>query len=107
MRKVLILTSVSAAAILIAVGSASAGGDRHVRGAGSGTVTTSAGNNSGPVMRDHRGGSSQGGSQTGGWGNATVRDHRSGSGGSHTSGWGDGAKVRDHRKPIVTLKGPF
>jgi hypothetical protein len=35
---------------------------------------------------------------------AKVRDHRSGS--SQSGGWG-GAKVRDHRKPIVELKGPF
>lgn len=65
-----------------------------------GTLTTSARNNGGPVVRDHRSG----------WGNAKVRDHRSGSsqsGGSHPRGWGDGAKVRDHRKPIVELKGPF
>lgn len=103
MRKNVILTSVSAAGSLFVVGSAASGGDRRdvrVAHVGSGTLTTSARNNGGPVVRGHRSGR----------GHAEVRDHRSGSSqsrGSHPSRWADGAKVRDHRKPIVELKGPF
>jgi hypothetical protein len=85
MRKLLIVVPVSAITILMAANS-----------------VAFAGGNSGPIVRDHRNGSSQGGSSTS-WGDGTVRDHRHGS----TSGWGDGANVRDHRKPIIEFKGLF
>lgn len=106
MRKLLIVVPVSVMTILTAANTtAFAGGNGHASVTRTSTVrlTANAGNNSGPVVRDHRNGSSQGGSSTG-WGNgANVRDHRSGS----TSGWGDGANVRDHRKPLIEFHGLF
>jgi hypothetical protein len=105
MRKFLIMVPVSAMAVLMAASPAAFAGGHGQAGitrANTVRLTADAGNNGGPVVRDHRDGSSQGGSPTG-WGDGTVRDHRSGS----ASGWGDGANVRDHRKPIIEFRGLF
>jgi hypothetical protein len=70
----------TAGVLLVAAASPSQAGNtvRDHRGSGNGGS---------PTVHDHRTGS--------GWGNGQVRDHRS------------KPTVRDHRKPIVTIKGPF
>ncbi len=77
----LAVASTAGALLIAAAGPSQAGGGvRDHRGSGNGGSAT---------VRDHR--------TSGGWGHGQVRDHRGKS----------NPQVRDHRKPIVTLKGPF